>query len=152
MSSDIQYVLLSSADTTNPGVGTALGNAVFTNSFERALQFGDGAYEVALFAVTAHLSTSFDPSTAGSIFIYSNFSDGSVVLGSQQVNLLRRVYVSSVGRSEQTFDHLMYVPLGAKSFSRGTIELRDATGLAIPIDANQGTTVTLAIRRKIYSL
>lgn len=148
--SDIRYVYLTSADTTNPGVGTALSNAIFTNSFEFPLQFRDGQYEVALLSITAHLSTSFDPATAGSVFVYSDFSDGSVVLGSQQVNLLRRIYFDTVGRSEQTFEQLIYVPIGAKSFSRATVELRDATGTPIPIDANQGTTVTLAIRRKIY--
>lgn len=73
-----------------------------------------------------------------------------MVLGSQQVNLLRRIYFDTVGRSEQTFEQLIYVPIGAKSFSRATVELRDATGTPIPIDADQGTTVTLAIRRKIY--
>ena len=34
MSSEVEYITLSSADATNPGLGTALGNAVFQNSFQ----------------------------------------------------------------------------------------------------------------------
>lgn len=115
------------------------------------LQFGTDDYEVALFSLSISLGTGFDPQTTGSLFIYSNFVD-SVILGSSRVNLLRRVYIDSVGRSEINPVNLQYVPLSGSSFSVGRIEIRDATGAVSAMDATKGTSVTMAIRRKIYGV
>lgn len=149
---DVVYISLSSADASNPSVATAAGNAVFQNSFEYPLIFDQGNYEVALFSLTTHLSSGFDPATAGSIYVYSNFVEATQVLGSSKTNLLRRLYIDSVGRTDHTFDNLMYVPLAGSRFSKGEIELRLATGVLPGMEATQGTTVTLAIRRKIFSV
>ena len=150
--SEVEYITLSSADTTNPGPGTALGNAVFQNSFQYPIVLsGSHEYEVALFSVTLSLATGFDPETQGSLYIYSNFVDG-VTVGSSRVNLLRRVFVPDVGRTDINPLHLQYVPISGSSFSSGKIEIRTATGDAPPMDATKGTTITLAIRRKTYSV
>ena len=150
--SEVQYITLSSADPTNPGVGTADGNAVFHNSFDRVLRFGTSTeYEVALFSLSINLATGYDAQSTGSLFIYSNFVD-AVVLGSDRVNLLRRVFIPDPGRTDLNPNPLQFVPLSGSSFSVGRIEIRDATGAIPPMEATKGTTITLAIRRKMYSV
>ena len=148
----VQYITLSSADPTNPGQGTALGNAVFKNSFTPLIKFGEQSdYEVALFSISINLASTFDPALEGSLFVYSNFADSAQVLGSVRVPLLRRIHIEAVGRSEINPTLLMYVPLGACAFSTGTIEIRTATGSVPAMDATQGTSITLAARRKLFS-
>ena len=153
MSSEIIYITLSSADSSNPGVGTAAGNAVFSNSFETPIDFEPGDYEVALFALSVHTDPAFNPANFGSTYIYSNFVDASVVVGSSKTNLLRRVYIDTVNaRIDHHPNLLQFVPMAGNSFSNGSIELRSGPGVALPVPATQGTTVTLAIRRKHFSL
>ena len=150
MSAEIFYLTLTSSDSTNSIAGTALGNAVFDNSFQYPLLFENGNYEVALFSATVHPSTQYNPEVTGSIFCYSNFVSSDVVLGSSRVNLLRRFLVDGPGRSEVNFDPLQFVPLAGSSFSVGRVELRDATGAPISMLPDRGTTVTFAVRRKIF--
>ena len=153
MSSEIFYVTLSSADSTNPGVGAAAGNASFTNSFETPIIFEPGDYEVALFALSVHTDPAFVPATFGSTYVYSNFVDASVVVGSSKTNLLRRVYIDAVNsRIDYHPNLLQFVPMAGTSFSNGAIELRSGTSAILPAPATQGATVTLAIRRKHFSL
>lgn len=147
-----QYIALSSADPTNPGHGTPLGNAVFKNSFTPLIKFGEQSdYEVALFSISINLASTFDPALEGSLFVYSNFADSAQVLGSVRAPLLRRIRIDAVGGSEINPTLLMYVPLGACAFSTGTIEIRTGTGSVPAMDPAQGTSVTLAVRRKLFS-
>lgn len=151
MSAAVEYITVSSADATNVARGTALGNAVFQNVFDRQLVLGDpDEYEVALFSITLQLATSYDVQTVGSTFLYSNFVDAQIV-GSTQANLLRRFLIPGVGRTEINFSQQQFVPVAGSSFTHIEIALLDATGVPLPTSALAGTTVVLALRKKIYT-
>jgi len=150
MAGETVYVTLSSSDFTNPSVGQVGGNAKFLNYFDREIRFDADGVEVALFSISFKTQQQLGDQ---SIYIYSNFVDTSVIIGSTRTNLLRRILPKTPGeREEFNPQMLQWQPGAANSFSHAEIEIRDGSGALVPIDTTEGTAITVAIRGKKSSL
>ena len=148
----MHYITLSSADTSNPGLGTPAGNSRFTNAFERPLIFdASHEWEIALFSISINLTTAWAPATSGSVYVYSSLVAPTQIVGSATTNLLRRVFFDDVGRQDVEFSNLKFVPLSASVFGTAEVQLLDATGATVPVEALQGSTLTMVIRKKPFS-
>ena len=136
------YMTVTSNDPTN----TSGSASNFWNNLNVPISLPGPEWEVALFSATFKPK----PSADGIVLINANVVEQTVSVGSQQTPLLRQILVDNAGGTQlqwETPSLLQWVP----SSSTGTlgfveVEITDANGNDLPMEADGVSFVTLAFR------
>ena len=136
------YVTITSNDVTN----TSGSASDFWNNFSVPVTFPGPEWEVALFSCTFKPK----PSADGIVLINGNIVEQTVTVGSTQTPLLRQILIDNAGGTQLQWETpalLQWVPSSVSgSLTFVEIEITDANGNDLPMEADGVSFVTLAFR------